>query len=360
MNRTSDRFKNLGRSARLVGLGLVAFCALPAALHAEDPLPSTLGAIPAVDPIADLGYKQEYAVNSWYFVGHFKADGDTIDYLYHIMTGKDPKSGAATVDVALSLTNETTGEYIADETIVPMAQTTLSPTGLNLRVPNGMVAGPLGALQVKAAMPGGAIDLALSRVSPVLYNGGNGQFQQMGMIAQEYSIPHFTTRGTIRFGKKTYNVEGDSWFDRQFQNQPTGAPQPVKWTWMDLNLDNGDSMSLWTFNETGSTRELAWATILHSDGSQTTTAIEPTTRSQSNIWQSPVTGQRYPTRWKIKIPDYAAEFDVVLAPKEQELVTPDKKISRMEGASTVRGTYRGKPITGFGYVELVGDWNAGR
>jgi len=32
-------------------------------------------------------------------------------------------------------------------------------------------------------------------------------------------------------------------------------------------------------------------------------------------------------------------------------------LTKYEGASAVSGTYGGKPVHGYGYVELVGPWN---
>jgi len=38
-------------------------------------------------------------------------------------------------------------------------------------------------------------------------------------------------------------------------------------------------------------------------------------------WKSPITGQNYPTRFKIEIPSLDAKFEVVCTPKEQEFVS---------------------------------------
>lgn len=123
---------------------------------------------------------------------------------------------------------------------------------------------------------------------------------------------------------------------------------------MDLNLNNGDRISLWSAVEDGGA-DNSWVTILHPDGRQTVTAIEPLSASESDYWLSPDSGKRYPTRWTVTIPAFDAKLDLTPHPREQELV-PFPAIAYYEAASSVRGTYNGKETTRYCYVELVGDW----
>jgi predicted secreted hydrolase len=123
---------------------------------------------------------------------------------------------------------------------------------------------------------------------------------------------------------------------------------------MDLNLDNGDRMSLWSAVD-GTGADNSWVTILHPDGRQTVTAIAPLSAGESDYWSSPKSGKRYPTRWTVTIPAFDAALEVTPHPQQQELV-PFPEIAYCEAASSVRGTYQGKDTTGYCYVELVGDW----
>jgi choline dehydrogenase-like flavoprotein len=62
------------------------------------------------------------------------------------------------------------------------------------------------------------------------------------------------------------------------------------------------------------------------------------------------------TSWTVRIPAMDAELEVVPSPREQEFVSQVPALNKYEGASTMAGTWRGKPARGFGYVELVGVW----
>ena len=73
-----------------------------------------------------------------------------------------------------------------------------------------------------------------------------------------------------------------------------------------------------------------------------------------DIWHSEKSGVRYPTRWIVRIPAIDAELEVVPSPREQEFISQVPAMNKYEGASTMSGTWRGKPAKGFGYVELVG------
>jgi len=120
------------------------------------------------------------------------------------------------------------------------------------------------------------------------------------------------------------------------------------WTWMGLSLSNGDSISLL---DTKRKSEHVWANVLHPDGTHTIVEVTPLAAGASDFWTSPDTGVRYPTHWKITIPGLHAELDVTAITENQELVTVG---SRYEGIATVTGTYEGRRVTGYTYVEQVG------
>lgn len=310
-----------------------------------------------VDPIADLAVKNDYDVNSWFAIGHFEAAGEVLNFLYHIMIL--PMPGGRAIQACVSITNETTGWYRADDVVVPLDQAMIADTGFDIEMPNGRLWGGLDDLHIKAALAdgGGQVEIDAKATSPVITNGGTGIFPLIGMTIHQYSVPRLAARGTITVDGKTQSVEGVVWFDRQWQNQDSGSgvEATFRWSWMDINLDNGDAVSLWSGPATLGGEERAWATILHADGSQTVAAAEAGLGARE-IWHSEKSGCRYPTRWTVRIPAMDAELEVVPSPREQEFVSQVTELNKYEGASTMAGTWRGKPARGFGYVELVGVW----
>lgn len=318
--------------------------------------PNGVGAL--IDPLADLAFKPDFETNSWFAIGHFAASGDVWNFLYHIMSLPTSGGGRA-IQACLSITNETTGWYRAEDVVIPLDPASLSTTDLDIQMPNGRMHGPLDNLHITAAFADGAasVDMQAEATSPVILNGGTGIFPLVGMTIHQYSVPRLASRGTITVDGRAHPVEGVIWFDRQWQNQGEGfgVDDDFRWSWMDINLDNGDAVSLWSAPATPGGEERAWATILHADGSQTVAAAEPGLDAR-DIWHSDKSGARYPTRWTVRIPAMDAELEVMPSPREQEFVSQVPALNKYEGASRMTGQWRGKPVTGFGYVELVGKW----
>ncbi|MUO81656.1 hypothetical protein GOZ78_04365 [Agrobacterium vitis] len=319
-------------------------------------VPKGLGAF--VDPVADLALKKEFDVNSWFAIGHFDVDGETLNFLYHIMISPMPDTGSA-IQACVAITNETTGWYRAEDVVIPVDQATIADSGFDIEMPNGRMWGTLDNFRIKATLGGGKgeVDIEAHATGPVIMNGGTGVFPLIGMMIHQYSVPRLAARGAITVDGNKRSVEGVVWFDRQWQNQEgvAAVDAAFKWSWMDINLDNGDAISLWSGPAKLGGEERAWATILHADGSQTVAAAEPGLAAR-DVWHSEKSGCRYPTRWTVRIPAMDAELEVVPSPREQEFVSQVPALNKYEGASTMAGTWRGKPVRGFGYVELVGVW----
>jgi predicted secreted hydrolase len=121
---------------------------------------------------------------------------------------------------------------------------------------------------------------------------------------------------------------------------------------MALQLSGGDRVNLWDlFAQDG---EVHYATVLRPDGTHELVAVDPLADTTSEFWTSPTTGKRYGTRWIVSIPALDASLTVVARPQGQEIQEASGGI--FEGASSVTGRYRGKPVTGQAYVEQLGNW----
>jgi predicted secreted hydrolase len=68
-------------------------------------------------------------------------------------------------------------------------------------------------------------------------------------------------------------------------------------------------------------------------------------------WTSPASRVRYPSGWRLIVPREDLTLEIAPRLADQELRVGTRY---WEGAVTVRGTAAGRPITGHGYVELVG------
>lgn len=312
---------------------------------------------PLLNPYEDLSWKKDFDNNSWFAIGHFEREGRLLNYLFHVMILRSPK-GDGIVQSVVSITDETTGWYCGDDLVTPLNEAAIGDTvALDIAVPNGRIFGTLDELWLRAQLGNGSgsIEMHLSVPGPAIFNGGTGIFVMLDMQVQQYSVPRMLSKGSITFEGIRHDVEGVSWFDRQWQMQNQAADNTLKWSWMDINLETGDAISVWSAPSTVGGKERAWATILHADGTQTVAFVEPGLGA-TNFWMSERSGARYPTRWTVRIPALDAVIDVSPSPREQEIVSVEPRFNKYEGASAMMGTWKGKPVKGFGYVELVGAW----
>ncbi|WP_119306967.1 lipocalin family protein [Cohaesibacter haloalkalitolerans] len=312
---------------------------------------------PLLDAAADLVWKPDYENDSWFYFGQYDVNGETINYLFHAMIIPLPEIGDA-VQLIVAISNETTGWYKADDRIMPLSKAEVKE-GFDIKMPNGFIRGTLGNIDLEATLGDGSgkIALHIAAPGPVIFNAGVGEFTGMDMHIHQYSIPRLATSGTIEIEGKSYQVEGTSWFDRQWQLLSKVPVSKLKWSWIGMTLDTGEALSVWScpMQPGGSPR--AWATILKADGTQMVIPVDPTLGATGE-WKSDVTNYRYPTHWTVRIPEMDAVLDVDPRPLKQEVVSREAPVlSKYEGASRVTGTWQGKSVTGFGYVELVGNWS---
>lgn len=278
----------------------------------------------------------------WYVVGHVNAGGHRFGYLVQIVDSKVSETNIA-------ITDETTGDYYTQSLDYTPDQVSFSTTELDERAPSATLSGPMNAMHLHATLPVGEINLTLSAQGPAMYNNGTGLMPFLGGTSYYYSLPSLASRGTITENGHTYQVTGESWLDRQWGTWDWTSLQ--KWTWMSLQLSNGDRVNLWDlFDNSG---EVHYATVLRPDGTEEVVAVNPIADGTSDFWTSPTKGQRYGTRWTVKIPAVDATLTVVASPQGQEV---QSWAGFFEGASSVTGRYQGKPITGQAYVEQLGNW----
>src|SRR5450830_574154 len=151
-------------------------------------LPKGVGAF--VEPVADLALKQGFDVNSWFTIGHFDVDGEVLNVLYHIMISPMPDGGRA-IQACVSITNESTGWYSADDIVIPLDQATIADTGFDIEMPNGRIWGTLDKLGIRAALAdgNGEFEIEAHATSPAILNGGTGVFPLVSMAVHQYSVP---------------------------------------------------------------------------------------------------------------------------------------------------------------------------
>jgi hypothetical protein len=225
-----------------------------------------------------------------------------------------------------------TFEYSADEGSVAKG-------ALDVQVPGSRFSGPLEEMTLTSTVDDGSIELVLRPASPVLYGAGPGFYPLYDAITYQYSLGGIPTTGTVELKGETVAVTGTTWYDRQWFKGPLpGGPL----TWFGLCLDNGENLSIFDVPPNGT----SWVTAVHLDGSQTHSPIAPLSESASGEVLVAESGNVHPQSWTIEIPILQAELHLT-----QTLLHENDYL--YTGSVQVAGTYRGEPIAGFGFTDLV-------
>jgi hypothetical protein len=304
----------------------------------------------AADP--DLVAKEGVAQDSWFVISHLTSGSNQLDLLVHYIRLVPPQGPV--IQAIVSVLDPVSGKSLAEEKDYKASETTFSAASLDVRTPSGGLTGRASGMHVTGQFSRIQLDLMLDQQGPLLANLGTGLLPFYGDINYEYALPNMKTAGSVVVDGKHYQVDGVSWFDRQWGQMAPSFWAHKQWSWMGISLDNGDRMSLWDIID--GDKEHAFATLLHPDGRHEIVDVEPLAKGATSIWTSAATGHRYPTHWVVSIPTLKAPLRVEPLIREQEVVSPIG-VNKYEGASKVVGEMQGKPVTGHAVVELVGDWN---
>jgi len=202
------------------------------------------------------------------------------------------------------------------------------------------------ALQLEAPWPEDAVLNGQGGFSPKSADAKHASYY--------YSIPRMPVSGSLSLGKETFSVKGQAWMDHEFGSNQLSEEQSG-WDWMGLTWGSKESLMIYRLrNAQDTSKDFLAGTFV--DAAQ---AIHPLQGSdivlkQGNTWSSP-TGGRYPIQWKVSLPAYGIELDVLADIPEQELnTTASTQIPYWEGSVHFRGKRGAASLQGQGYLEMTG------
>jgi hypothetical protein len=357
--RNRHRVAGLATAGALMLSTLVSYpaqAASPPATPKPGPtVASTTSAIAAmVDPAADLGRQAPGQEQTWfdsiYFTSSVKANGH--DFGIQVHTRVLPNMGQAENRWTFAVTDKTTGWHKDYEAVVAPKDYRWTEGKLDIKAPGLSWTGDTVRQTVQITTPFGSLDVQMVPTGPALNYGSTGVFKLVDVPAYEFALPEMRMSGTLVVGDKKHAIRGTAWLDRQWGEMPSAL---TRWTWMNLSMPNGDKVAIW--DAVGEKSQHSWATVLHRDGSYDVVEVEPLARGASKPWVSPETGQTYPTRWQVRIPQLRAELAVkVIGPLGQEVKTVTPEGGYMEATAVFDGTYNGKKVSGETYAEMNGNW----
>ncbi|MFF0222871.1 lipocalin-like domain-containing protein [Streptomyces sp. NPDC004629] len=260
------------------------------------------------------------AMDSWWFTARLQAEDTVFWAKIHTMTMHDA------VHSTVAFFQEPDGHTSQLRSIDSPGTVTLSTDCFDIRTPLLGMAGDLNKLELTGATDSASAQLTLRRDEPVLYSGGSGIFPFFGGTTGQYALPGLTTSGTLTADGTTYEVNGRTWFDRQWVSPGT---HPPRFTWLGLDLGAGRYLSVWDTTGDGT----SWLTELTADGTHIITGAR---RTESN------------GVWTLTVPS----LDGILEITHRRLSAAD--VGFYGGVCTVTGTLAGDTVTGHGYTDIIG------
>jgi predicted secreted hydrolase len=208
--------------------------------------------------------------------------------------------------------------------------------------------------RLKAAAKDYSIELALTPEKPPVLQGEAGLSQKAdgaGHASYYYSITRLKTSGAVKIGGENYQVEGSSWFDREWAtNQLT--PEQTGWNWFAIQLSDGSDVMLYQMRlKHGAIDSHSNGKWIAAGGETTNLAVDEFQLSPEKYWVSPASKANYPVVWKLTIPKLNLDLEITPAVEDQEL---NLGVVYWEGTVRLKGRSAGKPVEGVGYMELTG------
>ncbi len=218
---------------------------------------------------------------------------------------------------------------------------------------------------LKCTVPGGGtrVELRLTPQKKPVRHGLNGVVKgHDGDDMFYYCIPRCSVRGTVTLDGSTRGIaSGQGWYDHEFGGVPqeeTGTPgMQYAWNWAAIQLSNGYDVSVATLVDPRSKPFKVMETrsiVIDADSQRSQPEDLVFEGLPGADWTSVRTFNTYPTAWRVSLPSAQLELELRAPFDDQEFLTLIAKPGFWEGRLDVKGTHKGKPVTGLAYIERNG------
>lgn len=199
------------------------------------------------------------------------------------------------------------------------------------------------------------LKLQLTSVKPIVLQGEQGLSRKSSAdpnnASYYYSQTRLVTTGSIVLDGEQLDVEGHSWFDREWSTSALNGRQSG-WDWFALQLENDQELMFYQLRlEDGSIDTASAGVWVSQQGEVTRLDSDDVDVTPTDYWRSPETGSNYPIAWVLSSRQLDLELTIkAVIPNQQWL----GRFSYWEGAVDVQGRFSSETLQGQGYVELTG------
>ena len=192
------------------------------------------------------------------------------------------------------------------------------------------------------------LDLRLDAGKPMVLQGERGLSRKSatpGNASYYYSYTRLLTSGQVRIGETSFEVQGDSWMDREWSSSALDVDQ-AGWDWFALQLQDGRELMFYQLRtHEGAMHPFSRGVLVQQDGSVRPLLPEQVRLTPLDVWQAE-DATRYPVDWRLQVPDLGLDLEVSAVLDDQRM---DHTVQYWEGAVDVSGSH-----AGVGYLELSG------
>ena len=289
----------------------------------------------------------------WYYTGHLEA-ADGRRWGFELVTFQILRATLEPFYIAhFAITDQQRGQFHYEDTRQSRRAGAAARRGSRWTSAAGRCAGSAATTRFRPPWPDYRLDLALTTSRPpVLHEGGLVTFGAAG-DSYYYSRTGWPLSGTIDDHGEQVPVTGLAWFDKQWGNF---LVMGGGWDWFSLQLDDGSDVMLNLIRDLNGETSIAYGTYVAPDGSFRHLRRRPVRGSRRSA-SGPARTPASPTRaaGDATVRDPGLDLRSLPVMQDQELDTRQStSLVYWEGAQTVDGTLGGQPISGQGYVELVG------
>ncbi len=291
----------------------------------------------------------------WYLTGFLHGDNGKrygIEYVFFNFRTIDSRNRYM-INAAISIPEDST--FIYDFEAKPNKGNILDEVPLKFETSNYQWYGEKGIYELKANMEReeAGFHLNTTPTQPVTYHQGSG-YVNYGDIAAAgyYSFPRLKTKGQLYINDDTINVEGVTWYDRQWDGGSVYR-WSVAWDWTAINFSDDTELMLYRVNKKKGKSISYGGTYIKDDHSTVNLTSQDITFEPIEYWESPKSKKRYPIKWHIVIPKIDIDVTMTAEFYDQELII--KKwitLNYWEGMCKMDGTKSGKTIKGESYLEM--------
>jgi predicted secreted hydrolase len=358
---------------QIAGLLWLIFMALPVGSQEAEPVSSFRPALPGYEyrfP-RDFYSHDDFRIEWWYYTGHLedaagRAFGYQLTFFRVALDGEGKVNNPSQWKIGhiyfahMTLSDMENEKFYFFERInrAGLGQAGAESDQLKVWNEDWSLTQNGKAHHLKAREGEVAFDLKLTPSKPIVFQGRDGVIQ-MGEAAgnawQYFSFTRMRTEGQVILKGKNYQVKGLSWMDHEFSSSQLNKEQ-IGWDWFSVQLDNDTELMLYQIRKkNGAIEKNSSGTWVDADGRGTHLVFSEYFIQPEGQWVSQQSGTTYPAGWTLEVPKHGIRLKVTPEMPNQELHhLRSISTSYWEGSVKVSGTVKGKPVTGKGYVELVG------